>query len=316
MELAVSCVLFVLALLIIIISGNCMVSNAVKISSITGIPQALIGATIVSLATTLPELNVTVFSAMDGLTDLAIGNAIGSIIFNMTFVIGIIMLFTTNKIKYSAFGINFYIMIFVLVVIFITGILNIMNKWSGMLLLTIFLLFFIHNIIEANRKEENIDLFAIKKNKDKSGKLWLVIILFCLSSFFVSMGAKILVQNGERIARLLSISEHIIGVTIIAIGTSLPEVVTAISSIRQRSTSIAIGNIVGANILSSTLLVGISAILEPDRLVINNNILLIAIPLIIVSSLLLMYGVKKNRYKTTGVLLLVMFVLYYITVVV
>ncbi len=315
MELALSCILFVLALLIIIFSGNCMVSNAIKISDITGIPQALIGATIVSLATTLPELNVTIFSSLDGLSGLAIGNAMGSIIFNMTFIVGIVLCFTKNVIKRSSLGMNFYIMCFTLIVIMLFSMLDMMTKWVGMLLLTIFLLFFIHNIIDANRKEVVIDIYAMRARESKGGKLWLVILLFCISSFFVSMGAKILVQNGERIARILSISEHVIGVTIIAMGTSLPEVVTAISSIRQRSTSIAIGNTIGANILSSTLLVGISAILEPGRLVMHSNIIYVAIPLILISSIILLFAVRKGKYRLGGILLLILFVIYYATVI-
>ena len=136
MELILSCVLFVLSLIVIIVSGNCMVSNAVKISDLTGIPQALIGATFVSLATTLPELNVTIFSALDGLSELAIGNAMGSIIFNMTFIVGIVLLFTKNKIPQSVLGINFYIMCITLLLIFVFSALNMMTKWVGMILLT------------------------------------------------------------------------------------------------------------------------------------------------------------------------------------
>ncbi len=316
MELLLCIFLLISGLIIIIVSGNWMVANAVKISYITGIPQALIGATIVSLATTLPELNVTIFSSLDNLSDLAVGNAIGSIIFNLTFIIGIVLLFTNNNISKSSLGINFYIMLFVIILIFVFSILDMINKFVGMILLTIFLLFFIHNIIDANRKGIEIETCKTLEKK-KTGKLWLVILFFCISSFLVSVGAKLLVQNGERLARILNISEHIIGVTIIAMGTSLPEVVTAISSIKQKSTSIAIGNTIGANILSSTLLVGISAILEPNKLVLNANITYVALPLIILSSLILFLPIKMNKkaYKLQGVLLLIIFIIYYITVI-
>jgi len=316
MSLIISIILLISGLIIIIVGGNWMVANAVKISYITGIPQALIGATIVSLATTLPELNVTIFSAIGGLTDLAVGNAIGSIIFNMTFIIGIVLLFTKNKISKTSLGVNFYIMFFVLSLIYICGIFDIINKFVGMLLITLFLLFFIHNIIEANKKGIEIENCRVL-GEGKKSSLWVVIVCFCLSSFLVSVGAKMLVQNGEKLARLLFISEHIIGVTIIAIGTSLPEVVTAISSIKQKSTSIAIGNTIGANILSSTLLVGMSAILEKTKLQLNTNIVNVALPLILFSSLILFIPIKCNvqRYKVQGVILLLIFVVYYITVI-
>ncbi len=318
MELAYCCLLFVVGLVIIIFGGNWLVSSAVKISDITGIPQALIGATIVSLATTLPELNVTIFSSIGNMSELAIGNAVGSIIFNLTFIVGIVLLFTKNKISKSSLGTNFYIMFFTIVALYIFGLFNIITKVVGMLLITVFLLFFVNNIIDANRKEAVIETCKIVVPKEKVKSLWLVVLVFCISSFLVSLGAKLLVQNGAQIARLLSVSEHIIGVTIIAMGTSLPEVVTAISSIRQKSTSIAIGNTIGANILSGTLLVGLSAILEQNKLVMHDNIVHVALPMILISSLILYIPIAMNKkiYKVQGITLLALFVIYYITVII
>lgn len=317
MELFYSILLFCAGLGIIIFSGNWMVTNAVKISRITGIPEVLIGATIIALATTLPELNVTIFSAIDGVNDLAIGNAIGSIIFNLTFIVGIVMLFTKTPIKKSDLGNNFFIMFFAIIILFVFGILGILNRITGMILITIFLLFFINNIIDANKKETVIETYRLNVPKEKLGKLWQAVLFFCISSFFVSMGARLLVQNGEQLARLLSISEHVIGVTIIAVGTSLPEVVTAISSIKHNSTGIAIGNTIGANIMSCTLLVGMSAVLSPNGLIMHRNITTFAIPMILLSSLILYLPLlfNKKMHKLQGILLLLIFAVYYAVVI-
>lgn len=317
MELFWCITLFVLGLIIIIFSGNWMVDNAVKISRITGIPEVLIGATIIALATTLPELNVTIFSSLDGVNELAVGNAMGSIIFNLTFIVGIVMLFTKNPITKADLGSNFYIMFFSIFFVYILGITNFINRFTGIILLTIFLLFFINNIIDANRKETVIEAYRLHVPKEKIGSLWKCIIFFCISSFFVSMGARLLVQNGENLARLMDISEHIIGVSIIAVGTSLPEVVTATASIKHGNTGIAVGNTIGANIMSSTLLLGVSAVMEPKGLVMHSNITTFAIPMILLSSLILFLPILLNRkiYKTQGILLLIMFFAYYLVAV-
>lgn len=298
-----------------------LVGSASKISDITGIPQSLIGATIVSLATTLPELNVVIFSSLGGHNSLAIGNSVGSIIFNLTFIVGIVLLFTKNNIKLADLGNNFFIMFGTIMLIYILSLFNVMNKIAGMILLCVFLLYFINNIIDANKKGvviESIQSVPKPIYKAKKYKLCWVIICFCVSSFLVSLGAKLLVSNGERIARILNVSEHIIGVTIIAMGTSLPEVVTAITSIRQKNTGIAIGNTIGANILSSTLLLGISAILEPNKLVLHSNITNVALPLIMLSSVIIYIPIHQNKkqYRLQGLLLIILFVIYYCTVLV
>ena len=312
--------LFVLGLVIIVIGGNFMVDNASKISLITGIPQSLVGATIVSLATTLPELNVVIFSSLDGVNEMAVGNSVGSIIFNLTFIVGMLFIFSKNRIGHKSLGFNYYIMMFAVFIIYVFGIFDVMNRLAGMILLSIFLFFFINNIIDANKggvEVETVSILLSKKRKKKP-KLLTTIICFCLSSFFVSFGAKLLVSNGERIATLFNVSEHIIGVTIIAIGTSLPEVVTAITSIRKNSTNIAIGNTIGANILSCTLLLGISAIIEPGKLVMHRNIVNVALPLILVSSLVILLPMfwRKNCQKLQGGVLWLLFVVYYCTVIV
>jgi len=310
--------LFIIGLIIIIFSGNWMVKNAVKISSITGISQALIGATIVSLATTLPELSVTIFSSIGNLQNLAIGNAVGSVIFNLTFIVGIVLFFTRVKIHQSILGRNFYFMVFTVIFIFIFSLFGLINRVTGSVLIIIFLMYFVLNIIEAN-KNQPVHECIVKKftNVDKKNLLY-VIISFLVSSFFVAFGAKLLVENGELIAKTLNISDHIIGVTIIAIGTSLPEVVTAISSIRQKSSSIALGNTIGANVLSLTLLIGMSAIMEPSSLIFHSNITFVAIPIILLSCLVLYLPIKLKfcKYKLQGAVLLFLFLIYYLTVII
>lgn len=305
---------FIIGLIFIIFGGNMLVKNALKISKITGIPEILIGATIVSLATTLPELTVTVFSSAGNLSDLAVGNAIGSVLFNLLFIIGICIFFSPQKIDAKNIKKNFYILFATIIFLFIFGSINLLNVVTGLILAIAFVLFFIVNIFDANKKVliEGLEIHQTPIIPHPKRELLKISFAFVLGATFVTFGAKLLVTHGENIAHILGLSEHIIGVTIVAIGTSLPELVTAINSIKLKSTNIAIGNTFGANILSTTLLVGTTSIMS-GNLQMENNIIFIALPIILISMLLIYIPIAKygRTFKKQGLLLLIMFIIYY-----
>lgn len=305
---------FIIGLIFIIFGGNMLVKNALKISKITGIPEILIGATIVSLATTLPELTVTVFSSAGNLSDLAVGNAIGSVLFNLLFIIGICIFFSPQKIDAKNIKKNFYILFATIIFLFIFGSINLLNVVTGLILVIAFVLFFIVNIFDANKKVliEGLEIHQTPIIPHPKRELLKISFAFVLGATFVTFGAKLLVSHGENIAHILGLSEHIIGVTIVAIGTSLPELVTAINSIKLKSTNIAIGNTFGANILSTTLLVGTTSIMS-GNLQMENNIIFIALPIILISMLLIYIPIAKygRTFKKQGLLLLIMFIIYY-----
>lgn len=316
MELTLSLLLFIFGLIFIIIGGNILVKNAIKISKITGVSEIIIGATIVSLATTLPELSVTIFSSASNLNSIAVGNAIGSVIFNLTFILGLCLFFMPHKLKSRSIRLNFYLLSFCIVFLFILGLTNNLNAISGIFLLLLFVLYFSLNIYEAYKKvnalNENVKIQKpIKINKNS---LIFVGFAFIVGAGIITFGAKLLVSNGERLASLCNISEHVIGVTIIAIGTSLPELVTAISSIKYKSTNIAVGNTLGANVLSTTLLIGTASIINKN-LQFNMNILFLALPLILLSMFIIYIPVKKHQktFKWQGIVLLLLFFIYYST---
>jgi len=320
MEYFITIFLLISGLILIIYGGNLLVNNALKISKITGIPESIVGATIVALATTLPELSVTVFSSMDNLNDIAVGNAIGSMIFNITFIIGMCITFSPEKCSKNSLRKNFYILFLSTIFILIFGLTKGIDKFEGVILLIVFIAYFIFNIIDVFKKvkieSQTHQIVKIVENFDKK-KLLFVAMMFIIGSFFVFFGGKLLVQNGSNLARLLSISDHVIGVTIVAIGTSLPEVVTAISSIKHKCTSLAIGNTIGANILSSTLLVGTTAIISKSTLRFDLNITNFALPLLLVAMLIIYLPISKynKTRKSQGIVLLLLSLIYYITLI-
>jgi len=314
MKILLYILFFVIGLVFIIYGGNILVRNALKISKITGIPEILIGATIVSLATTLPELTVTVLSSAGNLSDLAVGNAIGSILFNLLFIIGICLFFSPQKIDAKNIKKNFYIFFGTIIFLFILGIANLYNVITGLILVLTFIIFFIINIIDTNKKVliEGLEVHKTEIIKNPKRELIKISLAFILGATFITFGAKLLVTHGENIAHVLGLSEHIIGVTIVAIGTSLPELVTAINSIKLKSTNIAVGNTFGANILSTTLLIGTTSMMS-GNLQVDSNITFIALPIILLAMLLIYIPIAKygRTFKKQGLLLLIMFLIYY-----
>lgn len=314
MHIFITIVLFTCGLILIVLGGNVLVKNAIKISEITGIPEVLVGATIVSLATTLPELSVTVFSSLDNVSSLAVGNAVGSVIFNLFFILGFCLFISPQKVDTRNIKKNFYILLFTIVALIIFGATKFLNIWSGIFLIAICAYFFIMNVKNAVKEigQTEVVLYTIPANY--KSQLLMVVIGFIFGSSTIAVGAKALVVNGELLTRFIGLSEHVVGITFIAIGTSLPELVTAFNGIRLKATNIAIGTTLGANILSTTLLLGTLIILNGGQLSFHPSITFFALPFILLSIFIiyLPIAIKGRTYKTQGVTLLILFFIYYL----
>ncbi len=257
--------LFILGLIAIIKGGDWFVDSSIWIAKVTGVPSIIIGATIVSFATTLPELLVSTSATLKGVTDIAIGNAIGSTICNIGLISGIIIFMKPGMVNQKIFSKKAILMVGVAL---LTGILawdNTLSRIESMILLSGVIVFFYINIrayqgmagndrkiIEVNRKEI---LGAIGK--------------FVLGSFLIIIGSNLLVDNGIILARLFNIPESVIGLTLIALGTSLPELVTGIMAIRKNDSALGLGNIIGANVLNISMIIGTSGLIAKSQLVLT-----------------------------------------------
>ena len=307
-------IFIVVGLVVIILSGNYLVSNAIKLSKITNIPEVMIGATVVSLATTLPELSVTIFSSIENANSMAVGNAIGSMVFNLTFIIGLSVLFMPQKIKVSSFSKNFKFLIACLVLLFFIGAFNCMNYFYGILLLLMCGYYLTENFYNAKHHVYSEMVVVTEKVAYSKKDMFLTTLKLICSSLFVLLGAKLLIEGCVDFAYGLNVSHHIVGVSIVAVGTSLPELVTAFSSIRKKSTSIAIGNIIGANILSCTLLMGASGVFNKGVLSFDSNITFFAIPLCFIALMIIYLPIRKKSEtnRLQGVLLIALSIIYYL----
>lgn len=255
--------LFALGLVLIIKGGDWFVDSAVWIAEVTGIPSIIIGATIVSIATTLPELIVSVTANLQGSSEMAIGNAVGSIICNIGLISSLGFIALKNKIHKKLFFKKSAIMIAVLVIFTIFAWDLTFSHFEAIIVGLFIILFIYYNIKGSKESTEEYKLDPSDLTKKVIIKN---IILFIAGAAGIIVGATLLVNNGRIIAEQLGVPEAIISLTMIALGTSLPELTTMISSIKKKNQDIGLGNIIGANILNVALILTSSSLISEKGL--------------------------------------------------
>lgn len=312
MEIFLSSLYLIIGLVLLVLGGDWFVKSSIQIAKRTKIPQAIIGATIVSIATTLPELLVTILSSAKGSFGLAVGNSIGSVIANTGLVAGIALCFL--KLKQDSKFMNMKFAALILICLFLLSVsINQNISWiEGMFLILIAIAFFALNVHDAKK---SFGQFGPDEDDTKDMKTWQIALFFILGAAGIAGGAELLVLGGENLARLAGMSETFIGLTIIGIGTSLPELVTTISSIRKKAGSIGIGNIVGANILNIGLLIGLASCISGGQgLSVDKLTMAISIPVAIVLCLVMTipFMIKKESFRFQGITLISIYVLYFV----
>ena len=311
MEIFLSSLYLIIGLVLLVLGGDWFVKSSIQIAKRTKIPQAIIGATIVSIATTLPELLVTILSSANGSFGLAVGNSIGSVIANTGLVAGIALCFL--KLKQDSKFMNMKFAALILICLFLLSVsINQNISWvEGMFLILIAIAFFALNVHDAKK---SFGQFGPDEDDTKDMKTWQIALFFILGAAGIAGGAELLVLGGENLARLAGMSETFIGLTIIGIGTSLPELVTTISSIRKKAGSIGIGNIVGSNILNIGLLIGLASCISGGQgLFVDKLTMAISIPVAIVLCLVMTipFMIKKESFRFQGITLISIYFIYF-----
>ncbi len=310
MEIAVSVLILAIAIFLVVKGGNVFVSSSSSLAKRLHIPEIAFGATFVSLATTLGELLISIFSSVDKTTDLAVGNAVGSAICNISLICGIGFLFMQSKLNKSG-ALKYYLLIFVCIFITICGFFYQIYVWQAIVLLVVTIFFFVFNYIDAKLYYK-----TNKKEEDENQKpLWLVIILFLLGACALGGGAYLLVDKVEFLAKAIGVNEQFIGLTIIAIGTSLPELTTMLTAIKKNVPDLAIGNIIGANILNFTLVLAIPRLIAYNEgMPISKETAFISLPLCLILTLILVIPIlaKRKTYRWQGIVFLCIYGVYLI----
>ncbi|NMA85731.1 MAG: calcium/sodium antiporter [Tissierellia bacterium] len=301
--------LFILGLFMTIKGGDWFIDTAIWIAERTGISSGIIAATIVSVATTLPEFFVSTVASNEGFSEMAVGNALGSYTCNIAFIIGICALIKPIEIKDDFFGIKAVMMLVNLFIFFMFSKNGLIDNREGYILVILIVPFLLINILEY--KQHNNKKKGKRKNID-SKELILNGIKFIVGGALIIGGAHILVDTGVKIANILRIPKQVISLTLLAIGTSLPELVTSLVATIKNQQNISIGNILGANILNLSVIMGASQMVSEQGLRITSQTLFLDIPIAIVVGLIFaITGLLKGKInRLTGIIFLSIYILY------
>ena len=312
--------LFIVGLVLLIKGGDWFVDGATGVAHRFHLPELLIGATIVSIGTTLPEVMVSATSAATGHGEIAYGNAIGSIICNTSLIAAITIAIKPAKIERKSlivpvifFGIAATIYS---LVAYLTGYFA---RWVGIVLLCIFIAYVVIQILMIRKQpKEEVQELVEENEEQKDSSILKEIFLIVIGAALIAIGADLLVDNGSLIAKEIGVPESVIALPFVALGPSLPELVTAITSLVRGHGSLSLGNIIGANLFNLILVSGVATTISPfivpaSKMVFGiNSSLLIDIPIVfIVMGLLLIPALIRGKLsKWQGIVLLVIYLAF------
>ena len=298
--------LLIFGLTVLIIGGNLLLKAAVSISLRFGIPKLLIGMTVVSLATSAPELIVSIKSAIKGSPDLAISNVLGSNIANLGLVLGITILFSPINISKSVYKKEWPIMMFSAIYFLIVILDGIISKIEGGVLVC-FLVMTISALIKLRDKSE-VDL----ENSVEDSFLKSLIVLF-FGGLFLYYGSEWFIDGAIMLADSFGISERIIGITVVSVGTSIPELVTSLVAVLNKEKSISLGNLLGSNIFNVFAVLGITSLVTPlsvlDKSIINYDIYVMLFFAAMILPLIF-FPKKLVLGRKEGVIILLLYIVY------
>ncbi len=255
--------LFILGLLLLIKGGDWFVDAATAIAHHYHVSELLIGATVVSIGTTLPEVMVSATSAVMGHGEIAYGNALGSIICNTALIAAITAAVRPPKVDVKALS-SSVIFFFVAAAGYaaIAIVRRGFSRLSGVCFLLLFVIYMAVTIMQA-RRNARADVAGADDDDAGGRPLWQHVALLVVGAALIAWGADLLVKNATLIAQAIGIPESVIGLTLVALGTSLPELVTAVTSLVKGHASLSLGNIIGANLFNIVLVSGTATVLSP-----------------------------------------------------
>ncbi len=304
--------LFLCGFVLLCKGGDVFVDEAVYFARRFCIPEVIIGATIVSIGTTLPEVTVSALASLDGITDIAYGNAIGSITCNTTLIAGLLLLMAPTVVsRHEISRETGYFFAASGVFLIASEIFGMIHPAVGLLFLALFALFIVSSIRRSSRAFQGACIAPVSVDRAKEKPFVWHIFAFGAAVAAILVGSQLLINNGMCIAQYLKVPERIIALSFIALGTSLPELVTAISSIVKGHGAVSLGNIIGANFMNLTVVVGISSVISPMPMPplgsLTTDLCFSLIPMLLLTVPIMIYG-KTMRLQ--GLALLLIYVSY------
>ena len=303
--------LFIVGLLFLIKGGDWFVDGASALARRFHLPELLIGATVVSIGTTLPEVMVSTMSALSGHGEIAYGNAIGSVICNAALIAAITIAVRPGKVdpKTLKTPVLFFFAAAAIYCIAAYG-FGKFTRPMGILMLTVFVAYMVVNVMQMKNSPTEV-----QTAEEELMPLPKTLILLVVGAVAIAIGANLLVDNGTLIAQSLGVPESVIALTFVALGTSLPELVTAITSLIKGHSDLSVGNVVGANVFNLVLVSGVSVTLAPFTIPqsntlfgINSSLVLDLPVMLLVMLIMTMPALAKGRMnRAQGIILLAIY---------
>ena len=291
--------IFIIAMAALIYGADFVIKESERIALHFNISSFVIGATLVAVGTSLPEMAVSMSASAKGSADIAVANVIGSTIFNISLVLGLVFLLAKNiEPKRDLFAKDSAWSIFPILIFILMGIDGRISMFDGILFICMMGAYLLFLINSNSIEESDEDLSKDKFNWIKT------LVLLLIGFIFVIVGANFAIDSAGNIARGFGISEWIIGLFLVAFGTSLPELIISVKSAINNNADLAIGNIIGSNVANFTMVLGLSSIINPLNVDFNSYLFDISAAFIV--SLMLVFITANKLYnKSAGIALLV-----------
>lgn len=294
-------ILLLVGFVALIKGADIFVDASSSIAKKFNIPSIIIGMTIVAMGTSLPELSVSVTSSLVGLNDMSIANVTGSNIFNLLIALGICSMI--GKLKISNYK-DVTTLLFSCIVLLLLVLNGTLGMFEGILLLVVFTIYILSMMRKAkDNKEESED--------EKQRNIFITVVLGILGATAIVIGGNMVVNSASEIALKLGMSENLVGLTIVALGTSLPEFVTSVMATKKGELEIAIGNIIGSNVFNILLILGVASLISP--MTVSVVAICDVMFMVFTVALFIFLTVKeKELNKKSGILLIMMYIVYLI----
>lgn len=303
----IALILFAAGLILVVKGGDWFVDAASWIARAARIPPFIIGATIVSLATTLPEMIVSVMASLEGKTDMAVGNAIGSVTANTGLIMAIAFVFLTVTAPRKKYLKQCLILIATAGVLWAGSLGGTVQPWAIIVLAALFALFMGTNIVSAKQEPSEEE-----KPDCSRREILRHVALFLVGAAGIAIGSNLLINGGSSIATALGVPERVIAVTMVAIGTSLPELVTTITAIRKKEAHLSAGNIIGANIIDLALILPICSLVSGSSFTVSAACLRMDFPACFLVTLIAMVPllIRQKASRVQGFVMLLAYAGY------
>ncbi len=326
MDLLINIVLFLAGFILLIKGGDWFVDAARSIAHRFHMPELLVGATVVSIGTTLPEVMVSAQGAIQGNGAISFGNAVGSVICNTSLIAAITLVAKPASVSRKTFALP-TAAFFIAAVFFCFNAyaFGAFSRLSGILLLTMFVIYMVVTVMQMKKNPESALETASKEasgsesseeEPEKERTAVFDVVMLVVGAAVIAVGARLLVDSATFLAKYVGIPDSVIALTLVALGTSLPELITAITSLRKGAGALSLGNIIGANLFNLVLVSGVAITINPFSLTGANGAsatsMIVDIPLMLAVMLLMTVPalVKQKLYRWQGVTLLIVYALY------